>query len=67
MVPIFAYMMYKSKLTFEKVYEEMLEKCTGKDLESFYKTELANQSNAEDAHDASIAENAVKNVKDGLI
>ena len=56
--------MYKSKLTFEKVYEEMLGKWPrGKDLESFYKTELTNLGNAEDAHDASIAEKAVKKAK----
>ena len=68
LVPILAYMMYKSKLTFEKVYEEMLGKWPrGKDLESFYKTELTNLGNAEDAHDASIAEKAVKNMsKDGI-
>eukprot|EP00943_MAST-04B_sp_MAST-4B-sp1_P006988 g6988.t1 len=61
LVPVIAYIMYKSKITFEKAYEVILAKWPrAKDLESHYKSQLKSLGEVEGAHDSSIAEDAVK-------
>ena len=65
LVPIIAYTMYKSKLNFDAAFKEIVAKWPrGNALAPCYRAQLKELGDAADAHDSTIAENAVEKMGD---